>query len=367
MSEYQICTRCIMDTSAPEITFDSETGECNFCKHYDELYAKRGYIPGKSEEHLRSLFDKIKQEGRNKDYDCVLGISGGVDSSYLAHVAVTNGLRVLAVHVDAGWNSEVAVNNIQKICSGLQIDLQTVVVDWPTMKELQRAYLFSGLPDLDVPQDHSFIAAIYHYARKEGLNYILGGGNIATEGILPPSWVSIKTDFRLISSVYKKHGRGAASLAHYPHIGFVQDIRRRSTMKTIEPLDYIPYSKKLAIEFLSSEYGWEYYGGKHFESRFTKFFQSYYLPEKFHYDKRRAHLSSLIVGGELTREDALREIEKPYAYPIEEILEDRDYILKKLDVSQDEWKSIMDAEGVSEDDYPNNKTLYSLGKKILKR
>lgn len=354
MKEYQICTRCIMDTSDPDISFD-ENGVCNHCHKYDKI--KEKYAFEDREKELNKLIQQIKNDGKGKEYDCILGISGGVDSAYLAYLAKKQGLRVLAVHVDCGWNSEIAVSNIQKLCSKLGYDLHTIVVDWETIKELQRAYMFSGLPNLDIPQDHAFLSATYDYALKHHIKYMLNGSNLATEGILPASWGYDAKDYTAIRDVYKKCGRGKLSFSKYPHMSILKYIQLvyANAVIRVDLLNYIDYSKKKAIETLSREFDWQYYGGKHFESRFTKFFQSYYLPRKFGYDKKRAHLSSLVVGGEMTRDEALKEMEDDSAYTEEEMLEDRDYILKKLDISMEEWEEIMKAPCKSEDDYKNYK------------
>ncbi len=358
-SEYRICTRCIMDTTDPEITFD-ESGVCSNCHKYDIDAAIYGYKKGESEKRLKALTKKMKQEGKGKEYDCILGISGGVDSAYMAYIATKLKLRVLAVHVDAGWNTDVAVENIKKMCDGLKLDLHTIVVDWSAVKELQRAYMFSGLPNLDIPQDHVFLAAMYQYACKYKVKYMLNGSNFATEGILPTAWEYAAVDFRHIKSVYKKCGRGKAIFRNYPHFGLLKYCYYQHMTQRVNLLNYIPYSKKEAMETLEKEFGWKYYGGKHFESRFTKFYQSYYLLERFGYNKKRAHLSSLIVGGEMTREEALRELEDTSSYTKEEMLQDRDYILKKLDISLDEWNEIMISPKKNENDYANSKHMLEL-------
>jgi N-acetyl sugar amidotransferase len=357
-----------MDTTDPDITFDSN-GVCNHCHVYDTKVALFGYKKDISDKKLADLVSKIKDESKNKEYDCILGISGGVDSAYMAYLTNQLGLRVLAVHVDAGWNSEVAVQNIQKMCQKLKIDLHTIVIDWPTMKEIQRAYMFSGLPNLDVPQDHVFLAAMYQYAKRYKIKYMLNGSNLATEGILPKTWGYTSVDFKSIKGVYKKCGRGK-SIKKYPHFNIVQYYIYQRKVKRINLLNYVPYSKKEAIDVLSKEYDWNYYGGKHFESRFTKFFQSYYLPQKFGYDKKRAHLSSLIVGGELNRPDALSQMEDDSIYTINEMIQDRDYILKKLEITLEDWDTIMKQDAKTEDDYPSNKAIINIMvkvKRILKK
>lgn len=356
MNEYQICTRCIMDTTDPLIRFD-ENGVCNHCHRYDRNVRSFGYKGKQTDVEMERLINKIKEYGKDKEYDCILGISGGVDSAYLAYLAHKYQLRVLAVHVDAGWNSEIAVSNIQKMCKALDMDLHTIVVDWPAMKELQRAYMFSGLANLDVPQDHVFFAAVYEYAKKYNIRYMLNGSNLATEGILPTAWGYSAADFKCMKSVYRKCGRGKKIFRKYPHYGLLKYFYYQKRIIRVNLLNYVPYSKKLAMETLEREFDWKYYGGKHYESRFTKFFQSYYLPEKFGYDKRRAHLSSLVVGGEMTREEALKEMADTSEYSEAQMMGDKEYILKKLDISEKQWDEIMKAPNKTEADYANNQKL----------
>lgn len=362
-NKYRICTRCIMDTTDPDITFD-EDGVCSNCHKYDNDVILYGYKKGESEKHLKAIVAEMKKEGKGKEYDCILGISGGVDSAYMAYITSKLGLRVLAVHVDAGWNTDVAVENIKKMCDSLKLDLYTIVIDWPVMKELQRAYMFSGLSNLDVPQDHVFLAAMYQYACKYKVKYMLNGSNFATEGILPTAWGYSAIDFKHIRSVYKKCGRGVKIFERYPHFNIIKYFYYQQKIKRINLLNYIPYSKKEAMKTLEREFGWQYYGGKHFESRFTKFFQSYYLPKKFGYEKKRAHLSSLIVGGELTRDEALKEMSDTSDYTMEQMTEDLDYILKKLDISQNEWQEIMAAPNKTEDDYASSKKVITFLAKV---
>ena len=357
--DYLICSRCIMDTTSdPNLVID-EKGVCNYCKEYDREYEKTKHFRENGEEKLEKLFKSIKEESKNKEYDCALGVSGGVDSSYLLYLCKKYNLRVLAIHVDAGWNSEIAVQNIEKMCNKLGIDLHTVVIDWSTMRELQRAYMFSGLANQDVPQDHCFKAAVLQYCRKYHIKYLLNGANLATEGILSHAFQQPAADWENIKDVYRKCGRGRISLKKYPHstfwdqyIGYPYLYR----VKVIYPLEYIHYSKKMAMDLLEQKFGWRYYGGKHYESRFTKFFQEVYLPAKFGWNKRRDHLSSLIVGGEMTRDEGLQEMEIPTSTE-EQLKEETEYILKKLDITDDEWKGILNAPNKTVDDYKNEKKL----------
>lgn len=363
--EYKICKRCIMDTTSdPNLLLDND-GICNYCHEYDKEYEKYRALKENGGQRLDALMAKIKEECKNDPYDCALGISGGVDSSYLLYVCHQYGLRVLAIHVDAGWNSETAVQNIEKMCTKLGYDLQTVVIDWPTMKELQRAYLFSGLANQDVPQDHCFIAAVRQYCKKYHIKYLMNGWNLATEGILSSAYQQSPGDWINIKGVYKKCGRGRISLKKYPHTTFWQqyfEYDHLYPVTEIRPLQYIDYHKKDAIALLEKEFGWKYYGGKHFESRFTRFFQEVYLPKKYGWEKRRDHLSSLIVGGEMTREEAIKEISIPTSTS-EQLAEETEYVLKKLDISREEWEQILEAPNKSVEDYPNELKL----KRTLKR
>lgn len=360
-----ICTRCVMDDTDPAITFD-EAGVCSCCQRYAEQKALRGYRPGESERELEALTAEIKAAGTGKEFDCIIGISGGVDSAYLAYTAHRLGLRMLAVHVDTGWNSEIAVRNIERLCDKLGLQLHTIVMDWPTMKELQRAYQFSGLANLDVPQDHLLVAAVYRFAKEYGIRYVLNGTNIATEGASSPFSRQLSCmDYWHLRSVYRRWGRGK-SLRKYAHLSLVQARWKFTAIEQVNLLNYIPYSKKGAIETLSREFGWEYYGGKHFESRFTKWFQSVYLPRKFGYDKRRYHLSCLVNNGEMTRDEALAELARP-PYPEEQMREDEAYILKKLDITPEQWAKVMSEPPTPNEAYFSQEKVIRLAEMLLGR
>ncbi len=359
----QVCTRCVMDTSDPGITFD-ELGHCNTCNAYVKARDERGYRPGKSEEELAKIVEKIKQDGKDKPYDVILGISGGVDSAYMAYLADQLKLRVLAVHVDTGWNNEIAVKNIQKMCQKLNLDLHTIVIDWPTMKELQRAYMLSGVANIDVPQDHALMTAVMRFAQQYKINYVLNGNNLATEGASSPySAQQTYMDFWHIRSIYRRHGRGK-SLRKYPHLSFLEARWKFPTITKIDILNYVPYSKTEAIKVLHEQFGWEYYGGKHFESIFTRYYQSVYQPRKFGYDKRRFHLSCLIMNGEMTREEALDELSRP-PYPVEMQKEDERYILEKLDIDSDTWQRILSAPPTPNENYFSQEKVINFAKKLL--
>lgn len=361
--EYKVCTRCVMDSTDPGVTFD-EQGVCSSCKRYLEMRALEGYRPGESDKELERIVRVMKERSAKLDYDCILGISGGVDSAYMLYIAHQLGLRVLAVHVDSGWNSETAVRNIERMCQKLNVQLHTYVMDWPTMKELQRAYMLSGVANLDVPQDHLFLSAVYQMARKYRVKYILNGSNVATEGSSTPFTLQHShRDTWHLRSIYRKCGRGK-SLKKYPCLGLYRAWFGLPGVTKVNLLNYVPYSKKEAIALLSREFGWEYYGGKHFESRFTKYFQSVYLPTKFSYDKRRSHLSCLVMNGEMTREEALAELSEP-PYPVEQQREDESYILKKLDIDPETWHKILAAPPTPDNAYFSQAGLLGLAQRML--
>lgn len=351
---YQRCTVCVMDTTDPDIVFD-EYGVCNHCKNQRKLMSTRGYRGEASDRELKVLVSRIKNESKNKEFDVVLGISGGVDSAYALYLSVKLGLRVLAVHVDAGWNSEIAVNNIHKLCSGLNVDLHTIVIDWPTIRNLQRSFMFSGIENQDIPQDHAFLAGVYNFVFRKKIKYMINGSNYNTEGILPKSWGYDATDWRFIKDVHRKHGDGS-SLREFPKLNLIKFIYYNYAIKRVNLLNFVDYRKSDALEILNREFGWNYYGGKHFESRFTRFFQSEYLVKRFGYDKRLAHLSSLIVNNEITRSEALDNLNMP-PYSTNQIIEDKEYILKKIGLDKNEYIEIMNSHKRSLSEFKNNLKL----------
>ena len=354
-----------MDTTDPEISFDSE-GNCNNCNSAIELGKKTWFPDENGGKVLDTLFERIKYEGRNKEFDCILGLSGGVDSSYLAYLAVKRGLRPLVVHIDCGWNSEQAVRNVENVIKKLNIELHTFVVNWEEMKDLQRSFFKASIPDQDIPQDHAIFAALYNFAGENNITWVLNGYNFATESILPQSWGFQAMDYRHLKAIHKRFGE--IKLKDYPHVNFFKRyiwytlIKR---MNIINPLNFIDYRKEAAIEIMKNELGWQYYGGKHFESRFTKFFQSYYLPMKFGYDKRRAHLSSLIMSGQMTRDEALVEMNASL-YSEKEISYDLEYVAKKLGWTPDEFRAILNLPPAAHKDYPNNESLFEFGRQLKK-
>lgn len=337
---YQICTRCVMDTSDPEITFDDQ-GVCNHCNDFERLTKPNWFPNEEGNRKLQLIFEKIRNFGQGRSYDCILGLSGGVDSSYLALKVHEWGLRPLVVHVDAGWNSELAVANIEAIVKYCNYDLYTHVIDWEEMRDLQLAYLRSAISNQDVPQDHAFFANLYHFAVRNDIRYVLSGGNIATESIFPRSWHGSAMDSINLRSIHKRFGQ--ISLKSYHTISFFDyylGYPLIQNMQVVRPLNYLPYVKEKAIIELQEKIGWRAYGRKHGESLFTKFFQNYYLPVKFGYDKRRPHLSSLIVSGQMSRSDALSKLEEPLYHP-DELESDITFFCKKLRISRDEFNQLM--------------------------
>ena len=362
---YKMCSRCIMDTTDPEITFN-KNNLCNHCEYFDQFISNELFDTEEKKEKIKSVVNKIKLYGKNKKYDCIIGLSGGVDSSYVATQIAEWGLRPLVVHVDAGWNSELAVRNIENICKKLKFDLVTHVVNWQDIKNLQLAFLKSGVANQDIPQDHAFFAALYHYAVKSNIKYVISGGNLATESILPTAWgydAMDATHIKYISKTFSK-----TNLKDFPLISFFSYFLYYPflmRMKVVRPLDYIEYNKEKAIEILKKEFDWKYYGGKHYESHWTKFFQGHFLPYKFGYDKRKAHLSSLILSKQITREDALKELAKPL-YDKKKLTEDKEFIAKKLNISLSELEEYLNNDCIDYSMYPNHQKKLKRLRKLMK-
>ena len=351
MTKQQICTTCVMDISDPEITFNDE-GVCNHCLNFEDT--KKNWFPNQEgQKKLEAYLSQIKKSGQNQEYDCIIGLSGGIDSAYLALKAKDWGLKPLVIHVDAGWNSELAVSNIEKIVKHCSYDLHTEVIDWNAMKNLHLAYLKSGVSNQDVPQDHIFFSTLYHYATKNKIKYILSGGNIATESIFPGSWHGSAMDAINLKAIYKRFGstkvlKNFKTISFFKYYIYFPFVYR---MRVLRPLNFMPYNKRVSLLELE-KIGYKKYDGKHGESIFTKFFQTYYLPKKFGYDKRRPHLSSLIVSGQLTREEALIELDKPL-HNTETIKNDKAYIAKKLGLSLEGLDELIENKNHVYSDFPN--------------
>lgn len=348
-----------MDDSDPDISFNAQ-GVCHHCQRFSNVIQKKFFPNPKGESILQSLLQKIRKKQKNKKYDVILGLSGGVDSSFLAYWASKiKGLRILAVHVDCGWNSPQAVKNIENIVKKLNIDLHTVVIDWREMKDLQRAFLKSGTPNQDIPQDHAIFAALYKTAAQFNIRYLINGSNIATESILPSAWGYHALDGKHLRAIHKVFGEGKLKsfpvMSLFDYYFFYPFIKR---IQTISPLHYMHFDKEKAVQTLKKELAWESYDAKHFESRFTKFFQSYWIIERFGYDKRLAHLSSLIVSGQMTREDALITLKTP-PFDKTQILLEKEFIAKKLGFSIQELEHILKNPKRYHEEFPSHQKIFS--------
>lgn len=329
MSDYKRCTRCLMDTSVSDITFD-EDGVCNYCKDLVEQIKH----DNKNIKDIDQLVEEIKLDGKGKEYDCLVGVSGGADSSYSLYLAKKYGLRVLAVHMDNGWNSELAVNNIKNIVEKLDIDLHTHVIEWEEYKQLMQAFFDADVIDVELLYDNAMLAVNYQMAAKYNIKYILSGSNTSTEGMrMPPNWNWRKLDKKNIKNIAKIN---SVKIKTFPLIGrFDLTIYRKvKNIQWIHFLDYIDYNKTECMNFLKEKFGFKPYPYKHYESIFTRFYQGHILPTKFGVDKRKLHLSSLIISNQMTREEALKDLEG-MPYPSKESLtEDIEYFLKKMDWTQ---------------------------------
>jgi N-acetyl sugar amidotransferase len=363
----QICTNCVMDSTDPTIVFD-EKGVCDYCLNYYTNILPNWHTDERGRSSIMKVVERIKSEGINKEYDCMIGISGGLDSSFLAHVAVKDfGLRPLFFHVDAGWNSDISTSNIQKLIDGLGVDLYTEVVNWDEMKDLQRAFIKSQVPDIDTPQDLVFFSSLYNYAAKNGHKYIITGGNFSTECVREPlAWGAYyQTDMVYVNEIHKKFGE--RKLVTFPRCDiFKYKILYRFFygIRVVKPLDSIPFVKKEAEKLLNDLYGWQGYQHKHHESRFTRFYESFWLPKKFGFDKRKNHLSSLILTGQADRAEVLDRISR-LELPEEELMLEFDYVAKKLDFTNNELWSYFNAPNKTFKDYKNNYKLIQLGTKFL--
>jgi N-acetyl sugar amidotransferase len=353
------CARCVMDTSAPDIRFD-EQGICNYCT--DFLRERDRFVesdPVKREAKLNGLVDRIKERGRGKRYDCIVGVSGGVDSSWTLVKAVRLGLRPLAVHMDSGWNSELAQNNIANLVRGLGVDLHTHVIEWPEIRGLMEAFFAADVIDVEVLYDNAMVATNYGLARDQGVKYILAGSNMATEGVqIPKAWNWLKTDRRNIIGISKQFG--GPKLKTFPSIGTVDYMRYVfvNGIRWIAFLDYLDYRKSEALKVLQAEFGYKPYAYKHYESVFTRFFQGYILPEKFGVDKRKPHLSNLVMTGEMSRDEALRMC-REIAYPSEKDLQaDIKYFKKKMMWSDEKFEDYMRRPEKPHTAYPSEAWLY---------
>jgi N-acetyl sugar amidotransferase len=364
---YQICTKTIMDTSDPNIVFDVN-GVSDYYHNFQNVIAPNWHTGEKGFVELMQVAEKIKKEGKGKDFDCIIGLSGGLDSSYVAYVAKEiMGLRPLLFHVDAGWNTDKAVGNIEKLCNGLQLDLYTDVINWEEMKDLQLAFLKSQIADQDLPQDYAFFSGLYKFAKKNKIKYVLTGGNFSTECCREPEeWGGFPgIDTMLVKDIHSQFGK--RPLKTFPLVDILTYkiyYRYVLGMQVFKPLNLLPYIKKDAEELLFEKFGWEPFQHKHHESRFTRFYEDYWLPKKFGYQKRRAHFSSLILTGQMTRDEALDRVSRPEL--AEDFLKKEfEYVADKLDVTTTELEAIFKGENKTFHDYNNKIKLIRLGAKAM--
>lgn len=353
---YTICARCIMDTSDPYIQFD-ENGHCNHCRTYDVRFATEVFPGEEGRRRLKAIVAKIKADGRGREYDCLIGVSGGVDSTTVAYWVRKLGLRPLAVHLDNGWNSELATRNMKRMAEALELDMMTHVVDWPSFRDLQLSFLKASVPNCEIPTDHAINALMLETAARYGIKYIIGGGNVATEGILPAAWGYYNQDLRHIKAIHRRFG--TVPLTNYPQLPLRRFVSLvlLSGIRIIPILNYVDYRRSQAVELIQRELGWEPYGGKHYESVYTRFFQGYILPRKFGYDKRRAHLSTLICAGDMSREEALAEMEQD-PYSGNDLQADMEEVLEKLGLSPSDFRRVMETPPRRHQDYPSNRFFF---------
>lgn len=366
---YQICTKTIMDTTDPTIVFN-EKGESDYYTNYIDNIVPNWNTGPEGYDALMKIADRIKKTSRNKDFDCIIGLSGGLDSSYAAYVAKEiMGIRPLIFHVDAGWNTDKAVGNIEKLINGLSLDLYTEVINWEEMKDLQVAFLKSQIADQDLPQDYAFFSGLYKFAKKHKINYVLTGGNFSTECCREPEeWGGFPgIDLRLVRDIHGQFGK--RPLKTFPLVDILSYkiyYKYVYGMEVFKPLNLVPYHKADAEQLLFDKFGWESFQHKHHESRFTRFYEDYWLPRKFGYEKRRAHFSSLILTGQMTREEALERISKPELS--EDFLQKEfEYVANKLDLTKEELQHIFEGPNKTFKDYKNKMGIIKLGAQVMQK
>jgi N-acetyl sugar amidotransferase len=363
----RVCTKTVMDTTDPNIYFD-ENGISDYYHNYINKILPSWNTEKKGMEELNNIVKKIKSKSKDKAFDCIIGMSGGLDSSYALYVAKeVLGLRPLVYHVDAGWNTDQAVGNIEKIIEGLGLDLYTDVINWEEVKDLQRSFLKAQIPDQDLVQDYAFFSSLYRFAKKNKIKYILTGSNYSTECCREPEeWGGYAgIDKRLVNDIHNRFG--TIKLKSFPIIDiFTYKLYYKYIygMKIIKPLNFVPYNKSEAENLLYKKYGWKKFQHKHHESRFTRFYEDYWLPRKFGFDKRKAHFSSLILTGQMTREDALERL-KHSELDEQTLKNEFEYVANKLEFEVDELKIIFNGENKTFRDYKNNRSLIQLGAKIM--
>lgn len=365
---YKICKRCVMDTTDPNIFFD-ENLICDYCKNFHDSIKPNWNMGVESNNQLIKLSNRIKANGYKKDYDCIIGLSGGLDSSYVAYIAKEKmGLRPLLFHVDAGWNTDQAVGNIEKLVNGLGLDLFTEVINWEEMKDLQLAFLKSQVADQDTPQDTAFFSALYKFARKHKIKYVLTGANYSTECCREPEeWGAYPgIDKLLINDIHTRYGQG--KLKDFPIVDILTYkiyYQKILGMQIVKPLNLVPYIKKDAEEELYRLFGWQKFKHKHHESRFTRFYEDYWLPRKFGYHKRRAHFSSLILTGQMTREEALDRLSRP-EMDEQFLAQEFEFVAHKLGITVAELQEIFEGENKTYQNYKNKRWLIGVGARVLR-
>ena len=364
-TQYQICTRCILDTTDPKISFDQH-GVCNHCHSFDEVISKGWHPNEQGRKMLEAKVAEIRAAGAGKKFDCIIGLSGGIDSSYLAIKLKEFGLRVLAVHVDAGWNSELAVHNIERVVDYCGFEFYSEVLDWREVADLQLAFLKSGVANQDVPQDHGFFSTLYKFAMQQKIRYVVNGGNIATESVFPAAWHHGAMDAISLNDIHARFGK--VKLKNYKTISFLEYyvyFPLMLGMKVFRPLNFMPYDKREALRELQEKVGYKQYETKHGESVFTRFFQNYLLPKRFGYDKRRPHLSCLILSGQMTREAALAEIQRPM-YNEADLSRDKAFVARKLGITEIELEGFISQPLKHYSDYKNWDWRYRVMKNLQK-
>ncbi|RDB42165.1 N-acetyl sugar amidotransferase [Halomonas sp. DQ26W] len=365
-TNHQICIRCVMDTTAKDIRFD-EDGICNYCTYF-ENHVNDVVFESEEERSVRrkQFIKEVKAAGKRKPYDCVMGLSGGVDSSYALHLALQEGLRPLAVHMDNNWNSELATNNIKNLVSGLNVDLHTHVINWPEYRNLMQSFFDADVIDVELLYDNAMLAVNYNQARKYGIKYILSGSNSATEGMpMPQDWNWKKWDKKNIKALGK---RGGVKVKTFPSIGIVDYLINRLVygIQWVPYLDYYDYQKTKAMDLLEEKYNYKRYPYKHYESVFTRFYQGYILPEKFDVDKRKLHLATLVMSNQISREEALKILESS-PYPTEkELHTDKKYFLKKMGWTEQTLELYLRREPRAHDEYPSSVILWEFMRKLYK-
>lgn len=366
MTEYQICSNCVMDTSDSKIRFDAN-GVCDHCSNYFKNVLPNWHTGVQAKKQLSELVSRVQVAGQGKEFDSIVGLSGGIDSSYLTYLCSAElGLRPLVFHVDGGWNSQVAVNNIEKLIDGLGLDLYTEVINWEEMQDLQLAFFRSGVPHIDTPQDHAFFATMYSFAEEHRIRFILTGANLATEAIINPiEWMWYQSDSTQLLDIHRRFG--SIPLQSFPLTSILRHkvyLRYIKGIRVVRPLDLLPYNKKEAMNLLAKELGWQPYPQKHFESRFTRFYEGFWLPSKFGFDTRRVQFSSLILSEQMSREEALEELSHP-PYDKETIHHEFEFLAKKLGISVDELWSYHSAPNRTYRDYRSQRYIYALGARAM--